>query len=406
MRRAATAGESVRALRRAGLIGAAVGLLLNATPAVPLAATTGVIKGVVINQSTGEPQPGAEVTLLGALSDGSEPSQEKVTTDPEGRYRFADLPTGSDRFYALDVVHDGGLFSGRAITLPDDTDERPVFDTEVRVWDTTTEPTAILMARTNLFLSRGDDGTMDVIESVRVNNLSDLAYIGRGMADGGTGDGSTPSLGFALPNGSTKGGVEIFDSSLELSGLVETDFGFGITAAIPPGETSITFRYRVVGSTGSYNLSRTAVYDIVQFSVHAPEGFDVRSNRLQPDGNVTVGGIDYTRWSSEEAIEAGNQIQMVSVQAATGTSGLAGWIIGAVAALVILMALGIGWSVRKRGRRSKTTRPRPTRTDLLTQIAELDVRRDRGEITEDDWARLRRELKERAGALPKDEVAR
>ena len=189
---------------------------------------------------------------------------------------------------------------------------------------------------------------MDVIESVTVNNLSEFAYIGRGMADGESAAGATPSLGFALPSGAE--GAQVIDASIEVPGGIETDFGFGITAAIPPGETSITYYYRVPGSVGSYNLSRAAVYDIVQYSVHAPEGFDVRSNRLQSDGNVTVGGIDYTRWSSDEAIEAGNQIQMVTVQEADGTSGLAGWIIGAIAAFIVLMAVAIAWSVRKRGR--------------------------------------------------------
>ncbi len=100
----------------------------------------------MLNQSTGEPQPGAEVTLLGALSDGTDPIEETVPSDEEGRYRFTDLPTGDDRFYAIDVVHDGGLFSGRAITLPDDTAKTPVFDTEIRVWDTITEPTVILFS--------------------------------------------------------------------------------------------------------------------------------------------------------------------------------------------------------------------------------------------------------------------
>lgn len=388
-------------MRRAGLIGAALGLILLAFPGAPRAATTGIIKGVVINQSTGEPQPGAEVTLLGALSDGSEPLTRSVTSDERGRYRFADLPTGSDRFYALDVLHDGGLFSGRAVTLPDDTDEKPVVTTKIRVWDSVTDPSVILIARTNLFLSRGEDGAMDVIESVTVNNLSDRAYIGRGMADGGTEDGPVPSLGFALPGGARE--AQLVDASIEVPGAVETDFGFGITAAIPPGETRITYYYQVPGSVGSYNLSRTAVYDVVQFSVHAPEGFDVRSNRLEPDGNVTVGGIDYQRWSSEAAVEGGNQIQIVSVQDATGTSGLAGWIIAAVAGLVALMALGIGWGVRRR-RRAKN-RPRASRSDLLTQIAALDIRHSSGEIPEDDWVRQRQELKERAGALAKDKGA-
>lgn len=396
-------------MRRAGLAAAIVPFILLVFPGAGSAVTTGIIKGVVINQSTGEPQPGAEVTLI-ALSEGSEPLEKKVTSDERGRYRFEDLPTGEDRLYAIDVVHDEGLFSGTALSIPDDTEEVPVIDTRIRVWDTTTEASVILVARTNLFLSPGEGG-LDAIESVTINNLSDKAYIGRGMAgaqgqaEGQNDDTAIPSFGFALPRGAADGGVEILDSTIEIPELVDTDFGFGITAAIPPGETRVTYSYRVPGSAGSYDLSRTAVYPVVQFSVHAPDGFDVRSNRLQPDGEVTVGGIDYTRWSSDAAVEAGDQIQMVAVQEATGTSGTAAWIIGGVAAVVVLMAMGIGWSVKKRGR-TQTKRGRQTRPELLAQIAELDVRHENGDLARNDWERERRALIERVPALRKDSVER
>lgn len=392
-------------MRRAGLAATIVPFILLVFPGAGSARPTGVIEGVVINQSSGEPQPGAKVTLI-ALSDGSEPIEKKVTSDERGRYRFEDLPTGEDRLYAIDVVHDGGLFSGRALSLPDDTDEVPVIDTQIRVWDTTTEAGEILVARTDLFLSSGEGG-LDAIESVTINNLSDRAYIGRGMADvqaeGQEDDAAIPSFGFALPRGAADLGYEILDSTIEIPGVVDTDFGFGITAAIPPGETRVTYRYRVPGSVGSYDLSRTAVYAVVQFSVHAPDGFDVRSNRLHPDGEVTVGGIEYMRWSSEEAVEAGNQIQMVAVQEATGTSGIGAWIISGVAGVVVLMALGIGWSVRRRGR-GPSKRGRQTRPELLAQIAELDVRHENGELSRNDWAGERRALIERVAALPDDGV--
>ena len=402
-------------MRRAGLAWAIVAFILLIFPGAGSARPTGVIEGVVINQSSGEPQPGAAVTLVGALSDGSEPVEKKVTSDERGRYRFEGLPTGEDRFYAIDVGHDGGLFSGRALSLPDDTEEVPVIDTKIRVWDTTTEAGEILVARTDLFLSLGEtgDGGLDAIESVTINNLSDKAYIGRGMA-GAEGQGEAegeedntaiPSFGIALPRGAADLGYEILDSTIEIPGVVDTDFGFGITAAIPPGETRVTYYYRVPGSAGSYDLSRTAVYSVVQFSVHAPGGFDVRSNRLHPDGEVTVGGIGYTRWSSDAAVEAGNQIQMVAVQEATGTSGLAAWIIGGVAGIVVLMALGIGWGVRRRGRAPRG-KDRQTRPELLAQIAELDVRHENGDLARNDWERERRALIERVPALREDGVER
>src|SRR5688572_20556049 len=70
------------------------------------AAARGTIEGRVINESTGRPQPGVALELTSGTESGSG-EVLRTTSDDEGRYRFDDLPTGEDRFYALDARFDG-----------------------------------------------------------------------------------------------------------------------------------------------------------------------------------------------------------------------------------------------------------------------------------------------------------
>lgn len=383
------------------LIAAALAALVTAgagggtlTPAG--AASSGTIEGVVTNAVTGDLQKGAEVTLLGSAQGEEDLLTRTATTGADGAFSFADLPAGDDRVYVLDVVHDRGLYSSGALTLPADTTEPPVVETTVKVWDTTADPRSIMLQRVDLFITPADDGTLDVIESVVAVNTSGLAYAGRGSDDGNAGAGSgtgerTPTLGSALPRGAAEGGVEVIDSNLEIAELVPTDFGFAITAAIPPGETRITFRYRVPGSAGSYDLSRTAVYPVISFSLHTPDGYEVDSNRLQSNGTVAVGGINYDRYSTSAAVEGGDAVQM-SVLATGGTGGTPALLIGAVVAALFAVTAGVVVFSRRR------REPALAREDLVAAIAQLDREHETGALSDREWSERRKDLKERLAA--------
>jgi hypothetical protein len=370
------------------VIGAAAAAVLSgAAPAV--AAETGVIKGVVVNETTGAPQAGASVMLGGAREDGSGRIVRRAVTDTRGRYRFTNLPAGDDRLYVVDVRHDGGLFPGSPLSIPSDTKKTPVIETRIRVWDTTTNPQTVLLARDNMFLTPGRGG-IDVVESVTVANMTDLAYIGRG----GSG---APTLGLALPADGRAGGIEIIDSDLDVPELLRTDFGAGLTIAIPPGQWKFTYVYRVRGIAGNHDLSRTALYPVVQTSVHAPEDVDVTSNRLVPNGNVTVGGTEYARWSATEAVEEGDQIQ-ISATASADTNNT--MLTAGIAAAIVLAAVLFAGTLWRNRRGPKVAPAAGERHDLMRAIAELDIRRDAGDIDEEEWDVRRAELKGRLARLP------
>ena len=386
----------MRALARAvSCAGCCVGVLI-ATNAPAAAAPFGVIEGTVLNETTGRPQPRVPVTLTRGRRDAEGSSRTTRVTDARGRYRFR-VRTGEELFYVVDARYRSGLFAGRPISIPSDTAEPPVVRTKLRVWDTTRDPAAIFITRDALFVVPGE-GDVAVIESVRVVNQTQLAYIGRATRRGRVG--TKPTLGFALPSGASRGGVEILDSTIDIPTLARTSFGFAATVAIPPGETRMTFTYRVPGDAGSFDLSRTALYGIAEATVHATEPLDVESNRLVDQEPVTVGGKRYARWSTTEPLDPGDPLQVVAIARAGPSPALLGGIAAAAALAVVAAVLTIG---RARSHGKATTPPagdaaEEGRDELATAIAELDLRYEAGELEEAAWQRERAELKSRLAA--------
>jgi hypothetical protein len=276
-----------------------------------------------------------------------------------------------------------------------------VIETTLRVFEPTTDPNAILIRRDDLFLVHDGD-RVSVIEAVKVVNPTKSAYIGRGSALSATDeDGVTPSLGFALPDDTLFETFRWLDADLDVPEAVEIQgVGFGITSAIPPGEVDFTFSYQLEGIGGTFDISRRALYEVSELSVFAADPLQVTSNRLQPQGEVELEGTTYERFTTPEDLDAADPIQILVV--AEGGSSLP-FVAGAVALLAGILA--IGWLAF---RRSKKKRPKETddddapatHEDLVTAIADLDLRYEAGNVPQEDYAKRRADLKQRAAAQP------
>ncbi len=408
-----TASRTALRLLAAGLVG---GLFWPGPAVAGTSGPNGTLKGTVIDGSGGDPRPGVQVTLISVRRDGSERTTEKVVTDRSGRFRFKDLTPGGGRVYSVQAEFDGGLFAGAPIQIPGGTEAPPVIDSTLRVWRTTSDPAAILVKRDAIFLAPSDDG-LGVIESVVVENTSPRAYIGRGASmaeDGRPASGGTPTLGFSLPSGADGSSVVLVDASWEGPAPVATDFGFGATVAIPPGESSTTFSYRLTGSGGLFDASRTALYPTSELVVHAVQPLEVEGNRLAADGSVRVAGRTYRRWSTAEGIEAGDIVQV----AATAQAGLdVPLLAGLAAGVALFVAAGAFAYTRRRrtrpallptrvtqassppspARPAASSSTAPSREEVIATIAGLDLDHDSGRLSDEEWRGRRGALKELLG---------
>ena len=368
-------------------------LTLTAVIAPPSAgAETGAIRGTVLNASLDRAQPGLRVVLVGSEAGATEPFRRTAVTDERGRFAFEDLPTGPTRVYAVQTTYKGGLFAGPAQPLPDDTDEPPVYRSTLRIWETSTDPTVLTVVRDDLFVVL-DELEVGIIEAVTVYNASERAYIGRGDGNGGP----ATSLGFALPDGATFLGADVDRPDL----LVDRreDFGVGSLGAIPPGEHRITYSYRVPGTGGVFDLTRSALYRTGEFTVFAAPPLEVESNRLEPDGHITLEGQRYDKWTTTDSLDPADPVQIVAT-ARGDSSGilLTGVAVGGVLAVVLAIAWVAG---RKRGSRRRRDAPPPVRRDeLLVDVAQLDIAHDAGEVGDEEWAARRTELTARLARTP------
>ena len=387
---------------------AALALATIATlAAVPDASgtATGTIEGKAVDGTTGRPRAGVEVRLVAGDPTGETVLRRSTTTGDDGRYSFDELPTGDDHVYVVDAFFEGGLFAGRALRLPDDTATAPVIDTTVKVWRTTTDPTAIGLPQDDVFAIPSKDG-LGVIESVSVLNSSELAYIGRGADAGGDAGGPVPTLGFALPDGAEQ--VQIVrPTDLDVPRLVATDFGFGVTVAVPPGVSRVTFAYQLPEEGSQFDLSHTALYATGEISVYARPPLTVQSNRLTASGEKSIEGTSYSLWKTDEGlVEPGDSVQLLLVAEAGRPLGL----YAGAGGFVLLVLIGLGIGLRRRGKSSPPATasrsalaeipgPGTGREDVLTAIALLDLEFENGELERATWQRRRDRLKERLSSL-------
>jgi hypothetical protein len=377
-------------------------MLLALAPLSPArAARTGSIEGRVINGTTDKPQEGVEVTLTIGRGQGSD--ERTVTTDVGGRYSFGNLATGEDVFYVLDARYEGGLFAGRPLTIPSDTRKPPVIETTLRVFEPTTDPNAILIRRDDLFVVHDGD-RLSVIEAIKVVNPTRSAYIGRGAALSETDeDGVIPSLGFALPDNTVPETFRWLDADLDVPEAVEIEgVGFGITSAIPPGEVDFTFSYQLEGSGGIFDISRRALYEVSELTVFAAEPLEVTSNRLEERDEVKLEGTTYRTFTTRDDLDAADPVQILVVaEGGTSLPFIAG------GAGVVAVGLGIGVFAFRRSKRRKPATPeapRMSHDDLVAAIADLDLRFEAGDLSEDDHARQRADLRARVSSLPPSSV--
>ena len=386
--------------------------LLGTTGLIGLAdaAPIGKIEGRVIDGVTGRPVAGVRLTLTTGTANGGGEVVARLRSDAEGRYSFGGLETGDDRYYALDARFEGGLFAGRPVTLPSDTERKPVVQSTLRVWPTTTEPDAIVVKRDDQFVISNESG-LSVIESVTIMNRSTDAYIGRGLELAGAGA-SGASVAFALPAGAE--GVRILDSELDIPQLVPADAGFAATVAFPPGETTTTFSYMLPGEAETFDLSKPALYPVEEMSIFAAEPLEIRSNRLEPDGEKTLEGRTFMKWTSTTGLDAGDPLQALAVaQSGASTVPLVAALLGGgllmAGAMVVVgkrMRAGDGRgdgppqrAQKSYGGRTPLRAQKSEREGLIERVARVDLEHEAGDIAEAEWRQERAALLERLRSL-------
>lgn len=352
---------------------------------------SGVVQGHVVNKTPGGGNISQlDVTLYTYQGTGYL-GNTTATTDDQGRFEFTGLDTGADYTYQLGLVYQKAEYYFEPFNFDEGT---AIKTTTLEIYDSTSSDQSIRISRAHMIVKVAPD-SLEVTEYYLVVNEGNKTYVGSGEVSPGIRE----TLKFSLPAQAVN---REYAGSLNLYYLFEREDGFSDTAIFPPGSKEILFSYKLNYTLDSYNLPLKLSYPVDSFDlmVQGDHEIAVSCNQLTASELPSMGGTQityYTGKNLERDIALDIQLSGLLVESKSPPWAA---IIPSVLAFGLLAGFAI-WRVN----RSRQSAPLESDVNvddeekLLHEIARLDDRFEKGDISEDDYLRLRREKKARLVAL-------
>jgi outer membrane receptor protein involved in Fe transport len=213
-----------------GLAGGAVSLIASDNAAYADALTTGSLRGVVKDKSSGEPTVGATVVATSSALQG----EQVVIADESGGYYLTSLPPG---IYTLTVYYNDTTYSRNNVLVQ--VGKEAVVN--IAVDSTATKGETINISGTAPIVDQGSTKVGSTITSDFTNNIPTGRTFGDVMQNTGGAQGDTYGISFA--------GATSAENTYVVEGLNTTDTGFGVLSSNLPNE----FVQETEVITGGYN---------------------------------------------------------------------------------------------------------------------------------------------------------
>ncbi len=211
----------------------------------PLTGGTGVISGTISNATTGQPAPNLSVEL-GIFDQASQLETRTTTTDAQGRYEFAALPTDSTLAFAVRTTYPENVpYSSDFVSFEEG---ETTINLPVLVYETTDDPSGVRAERVH-YIMEFDAGRALVAELVLLSLDGDRAFVGDG----------NHVLRFPLPPGVQS--LNVNDE--EMGGrFVQTETGFVDRLPLTPGQNTrqIVLRYALPFDGTNLDFERSLPY--------------------------------------------------------------------------------------------------------------------------------------------------
>lgn len=220
--------------------------------------------GVVVNRTTGKPEPRVPVTLI-SFAEGMDPIEE-IYTDANGRFELAKDVAGMGM---LRIEHQGVSYSHML---------RPgaMADVEVEIYEATDSPVE-------------PTGRVVVLEPGQAEMVVNESYLYENNTQTTFRDADNGSLRFYLPP-EAKGIVQVEASGPARMPLqataekTETTDIYKVDFPIKPGENRISLTYLVPHTGGKSQYVGRSPYENIQTRVAVPQGVSVDGEDLQSFG--------------------------------------------------------------------------------------------------------------------------
>lgn len=375
---------------------------ITTTEVLSPTAALGSINGVVTNSSGGNVPSGLAITLHG-FDQMQTAITETTTLKDDGSFVFQDVPMIPGRVFLTTVEFDGSTYGSDIATAENGTTS---LDLPIIVYETTNDTSSLSVDRLHLFFEFADPNTMRVIELYIISNNSNKTVIAPVKGD--------PTITFKLPEGATN--LEFQDG--ELGGrYVQTEGGFGDTAAIRPGSGSyqVLFAFEMPYNK-KLDLAQPLDMPTNAVVILVPAGnISVKGDNLQDGGVRPVQGVDYQTYNGS-ALNAGDILHLSVTGSPAGSSSAltvgskTNLLVGIGALGFVLIVSGLYLFLRNRNKQfteddlaEDAVLATPETTEnaetVMDAILALDDLYRAGELPEDAYRQRRAELKARLKEL-------
>ncbi|MAE69236.1 MAG: hypothetical protein CME06_02075 [Gemmatimonadetes bacterium] len=361
----------------------------------------GTIVGRMENRTPGgAPVAGIEVNLLSPRQSGDEPALN-ARTDNAGSFVFKGLDRDPDASYVVGARFEGVPYITDFASFEEGESS---LDLDIRVYDATSDPSEIEIARVHTVIERSDEGGHHVRESIAFRNSGDRAFM---PAEPGA-----VSFGLAL----FPGAGDLHHGGGFLTGLIEAvDGRASYHGPLYPGETTGLIGYSLPAGAPLAPLTRSFDYPVERLDLHVAEGVGglVGEGWVSLEAPEGVHGVPYSSWSRAGA-RAGERVRIAFSDSArarrAGADPLVVLSIGIGAlALVLLWVLAPfrgGIEAAAEIRIDPLADLERERAALLRSVRDLDFDHQMGKLSDEDYRPLRDELRARGVAITKELDAR
>ena len=354
-----------------------------------------VIVGQISNATeNADPVSGLTVTLHRQDQETYEEGDTK--TEDSGKFEFRDMLMDEQSLYGVTVRYGGVVYGADINPLRDLV--QPIM---IKIYETSDDQSLLEVRTASLLLARADklDERVHALEIVNVVNTGDRTYV----------PGPEPMnlLRFALPVGSSDLQV---DTQLIAADALQVDRGFALTANVPPGEHEVLFSYNFPYDNGSVTFDKSYPYGTESLRVVSPNDLGALSSpHLPSPTSKDIGGSQY-QVIETVGVERDTRVTIHL----TGLPRAVFWdhvihrvktmpyeLVAPVALGVLMLAI-LSFVLLYRKRQilgGSTMAVQPQRMELIRRLDDLEDERNRSQISEETYGRVRRQLVSRLVAL-------
>jgi hypothetical protein len=413
-----------------GISGAALavslsGVLIAAAPASALGPTvartadagsgSSTLNGTIVVPGSAGAAGGVTVSLKAAPTSGDSITRS-VVSKADGTFTFPDL-AGGDWIYTVTVPYEGANFSSDPVTVPAGKSAAvkiPVFSPTEDASKVTTTSWIVWLDETGERLA--------VEQDLSYNNAGTKAYTGKDPVSGAAAGAKAAVL---LPIAADAANYQYLGRFEVCCAVLDATWVH--TRPINPGGSSGTLRY---DSPRPASLIFTAQFRTDDFTVLVPQGTTITSPQLTAKGTSTDRGVTYNVYKSG-ALKSGDTVTVTLGGATAAASGPSPWLWVGLGVLALVVVGALVWFLRRRSaskpaavtapkgaQATKVTKPKTTPTprpakdpkpvakpaataaaaprrtaaeQLAEQLAQLDLKFENGELTDEAAYRRVRE---------------